>query len=283
MRNTLRSVVVGLATVVAAMQGGQARAQTYCDDLREALSNGSNENYLAHGEFTKSEYRLVVWAQRKAERQACANTAEARKLELVEQAIARGVAMETITETYNACGPYSSRRCTEDTIRSMLAGAQGQPNLGAEDAADLAASFLTGFIGGVAAGAVPTRAAPAVRFARPSVTAPRTVSVVRTSPAYVPTRATMGQTVARPVATSPTYIPTRTTTGPTVARPATTSASVKSATATGGTITSGSSTAGQRQGCAGLRAAMNQSAVLYTSNPSQHQADVARYNSLCGQ
>ncbi len=141
-----------------------------------------------------------------------------------------------------------------------------EPSAGNPDsavAADLAASFLTGFIGGMAGGAIRIpHAAPAVGFARPLVVAPRAPSVAHTSPRYIPPRTAVGQTAVKP-ATAVTQ----------TAKPATTSS---------GTTTSGSSAASQRQGCAGLRASMNQSAVFYQENPSQYQTALARYNSLCG-
>ena len=253
MRNMFCSLVASLVTIVAATQVGAAQAQTYCDELRTALTNGSNERYLASGEFTKAEYRSVIAAQRAAERQACASTAEARKMEIAEQALSRGVPIETYQEVYAVCGPWSSRKCTEDTVRSMFAGAQPQTNSDGEQAADLAASFLTGLIGGLGAGAVRVpHSAPAIGVARRPIVAPRAPMVAHTSPTYVP-RTIAGQTAVRPVA-----VP-------------------------GATTTSGVAASNQRQGCSGLHASMMNSAAYYQTNPGAQAADLARYNSLCGQ
>jgi len=252
-----------VAMISLAFQSNTVQAQTYCDDLRNALTNGSNERYLADGEFTAAQYRSVVAGQRAAMRQACANTAEARKIEIAEQALSRGVPIETYQQVYAACGPWSSRKCTEDTVRSMFDGAQSQTNSGGEAAADLAASFLTGLIGGLGAGAIHVpHSAPVVGVARPSMIGPRVPMIAHASPTYIPSTTT-GQTVARPASATPT---------------------VKPVTASSGTGPSTTSAPRQGQGCAALHANIVNGAVYYQQrDPGAQAADLARYNSMCGQ
>jgi hypothetical protein len=146
------------------------------------------------------------------------------------------------------CGPEADRQREQ-----MRAALQQQQEQNDEAVGEALGAFLTGVVGGIGAGAtrIP-HAAPAGGFVRPSVAAPRMMPVAHTSPTYIP-RTTAGQTAVRPVA-----VP-------------------------GATTTSGVAASNQKQGCSGLHASMMNSAAYYQTNPGAQAADLARYNSLCGQ